>query len=109
MELTGVIEGLLALNEPCKVELTTDSRYVSDSVSKKWVYSWQKNNWIKNRSSGGSGDKAVPNADLWQKLLPLLELHTVEFNWIRGHTGHTENERCDALAVSQREKFKGGS
>lgn len=95
----GVIAGLSALKEPCRVILTTDSRYVADSVSKGWVYNWQKKNWIKSK------DKPVPNADLWQKLLPLLDRHNVTFNWVKGHAGHPENERCDRLAVEQRDKY----
>ena len=93
MELTAVIEGLAALKEPCTVELQSDSTYVVDSVSKGWVYGWRAKNWQK-------GGKPVPNADLWQKLLPLLEKHKVNFHWVRGHDGHPENERCDKMAVS---------
>ena len=93
MELTAVIEGLSALNEPCSVELYSDSTYVVDSVSKGWVYAWRAKNWLK-------GGKPVPNADLWQRLLPLLEKHKVDLRWVRGHTGHPENERCDKLAVA---------
>ena len=99
MELSAVIFALEALTRPCEVILTTDSRYVCDSVTKKWVYSWQKKNWIRS-------GKPVPNADLWERLLPLLQQHRVTFNWVRGHNGHPENERCDKLAVAQTEKFK---
>ncbi len=95
MELTGVIVALSALKEPCKVILTTDSKYVVDSVTKGWVYNWKNKNWIKK-------GEPVPNADLWQQLLPLLENHEVTFNWVKGHAGHPENERCDRLAVEQR-------
>lgn len=99
MELTAVIEGLSALKEPCRVMLTTDSRYVVDSVNKGWLYSWKKNNWIK------SNNKPVLNVDLWERLIPLLEVHDVTFIWVRGHDGHPENERCDRLAVAQRDKY----
>lgn len=99
MELTAVIAALEALKEPCDVTLTTDSRYVADSITKRWVYSWQKNGWIKSDKN-----KAL-NVDLWERLLPLLEKHTVKIIWVRGHTGHPENERCDALAVAQRDKY----
>ncbi len=99
MELTAVIEGLSALKEPCRVMLTTDSRYVVDSVNKGWLYSWKKNNWIKSNS------KPVLNVDLWERLIPLLEVHDVTFIWVRGHDGHPENERCDRLAVAQRDKY----
>ncbi len=97
MELLGVIEGLSALKEPCRVVLTTDSRYVVDSVTKGWVYGWKKKGWIK------SDKKPALNVDLWEKLLPLLEKHDVTFNWVKGHAGHPENERCDRLAVEQRD------
>lgn len=101
MELTGVIEGLKALKEPCDVVLTTDSKYVVDSITKKWVYSWQKNGWKK------ADKKPALNVDLWQQLLPLLEIHRVEFVWVKGHAGHPENERCDQLAVAQRNLYSG--
>lgn len=94
MELTAVIEALKALKEPCKVTLTTDSKYVCDAVTKKWVYSWQKNGWRK------ADKKPALNVDLWEQLLPLLEKHDVTFNWVKGHNGHPYNERCDKLAVN---------
>ena len=97
MELTGVIVALSALKEPCKVTLTTDSKYVVDSVTKGWVYGWKKKGWIK------SDKKPALNVDLWEQLLPLLEKHEVTFNWVKGHAGHPENERCDELAVIQRD------
>ena len=99
MELLGVIEGLAALKEPCRVVLTTDSRYVVDSVTKGWVYGWKKKGWIK------SDKKPALNVDLWERLLPLLERHEVTFNWVKGHAGHPENERCDRLAVQQRDIY----
>ena len=94
MELCAVIYALKALKEPCKVMLTTDSKYVSDAITKGWARSWQKNGWIK------SDKKPAMNADLWQELLELLKIHDVKFNWVKGHAGHPENERCDELAVS---------
>ncbi|GHU81819.1 ribonuclease H [Clostridia bacterium] len=94
MELTAVIEGLSALKEPCEVHVTSDSRYVIDSIEKRWVYAWQSKGWVKSDKS------PALNVDLWKKLLPLLEKHRVAFHWIRGHAGHPENERCDALAVA---------
>ena len=97
MELSAVINALSALKRPCEVVLTTDSRYVCDSVTKGWVYNWRKKGWVRSGTP-------VPNTDLWQKLLPLLETHDVEFRWVRGHAGHPENERCDALAVAQAQK-----
>ena len=97
MELTGVITGLAALKKPCEVTLTTDSKYVVDSITKGWVYGWQKKGWIK------SDKKPALNVDLWKQLLPLLEKHKVNFVWVKGHAGHPENERCDQLAVIQRD------
>lgn len=94
MELTAVIEGLSALKEPCRVRLVTDSRYVADGIGKGWAASWRKNGWRK------ADKKPALNADLWEKLLLLTERHTVEIEWVRGHNGHPENERCDALAVA---------
>ena len=100
MELTAVIEGLRALNRPCEVLITTDSKYVADSVSKGWVYSWQKRGWKK------SDNKPVPNRELWEAFLQAARPHKLTFHWIKGHNGHPENERCDAEAVRQTEKYK---
>lgn len=99
MELMGVIEALTLLKYPCDVVITTDSKYVVDSVTKGWARSWRKNGWIK------SNKKPALNADLWEKLLALLDVHNVKFVWVKGHAGHPENERCDELAVIQRDKF----
>lgn len=99
MELMGVITGLSALKFPCEVILTTDSKYVVDSVTKGWAKKWQANNWIK------SDKKKALNTDLWEQLLALLDTHKVTFNWVKGHAGHPENERCDELAVMERDKF----
>lgn len=93
MELTGVIMALSALKEPCAVTITTDSKYVVDSVTKGWVYGWQKKGWMRTAS------EPAKNADLWKELLALLRKHDVTFRWVRGHNGHPENERCDTLAV----------
>ena len=84
-----------ALTEPCEVDLFTDSQYVRNSVEKRWLWGWQKKGWIK------ADKKPVLNVDLWQRLLPLLERHQVRFHWLRGHSGHVENERCDVLARAQ--------
>lgn len=100
MEMTAVIEGLSALKEPCKVTVTSDSKYVIDAITLGWVYSWKKNGWKK------ADKKPALNVDLWEKLLALLEIHDVEFVWIKGHDGHEYNERCDALAVEESHKFK---
>jgi ribonuclease HI len=97
MELTAVIEALAALKYPCDVTVTTDSKYVVDSVNKGWARSWQKTNW--------KGGKAK-NPDLWERLLSLLDTHRVTFKWIKGHNGHPENELCDRLAVRECENYK---
>lgn len=94
MELMAVIVGLEALNRPCQVELYSDSKYVIDAFEKNWVDSWLKNGW-KN-----SQKKPVKNIDLWKRLLEAKKQHEVRFNWVKGHAGHPENERCDKLATS---------
>ena len=99
MELTAVIEALSALKYPCEVVLTTDSKYVVDSVTKGWVENWKRRGWKKADNS------PALNSDLWEKLLPLLSTHDVEFRWIKGHAGHPENERCDRLAVKMRDYY----
>ncbi len=93
MELTAVIKALEQLKEPCKVMLTTDSKYVSDGIGKGWAVSWQQNGWRK------ADKKPALNPDLWERLLELLKIHDVTINWVKGHAGHPENERCDKLAV----------
>lgn len=100
MELSAVMNALKALKEPCNVDLTSDSKYVIDSITKGWVYSWQKKNWKK------SDGKMALNIDLWENLLPLLKFHNVNFHWIKGHAGHPENEKCDEVAVMESQKFK---
>ncbi len=94
MELTAAIEALKALNKPCHVRLVTDSQYVANGINKGWVYNWMKKGWKKSDNS------PVLNPDLWQALLDALHGHEVEIIWVRGHAGHPENERCDALAVA---------
>lgn len=100
MELTAVIESLKLLKYPCEVILTTDSKYVCDSINQKWVYGWKNNGWKK------SDKKPALNVDLWEQLLPLLETHNVKFLWVKGHNDHPENERCDKMAVAETEKYK---
>lgn len=101
MELTGVIQALSALKYPCKVRVTTDSRYVVDGITKGWAQDWKKRGWKK------SDGKPALNPELWERLLELLAIHDVEFAWIKGHAGHEENERCDRLAVAQRDMYSG--
>ena len=98
MEITAVLRALALLKEPCVVELYSDSKYVIDALEKGWVYGWQKRGWVK------SDKKPALNVDLWKQLLPLLEKHQVTFHWVKGHAGHPENERCDQLAVIQRDR-----
>ena len=100
MELMGAIGGLEALKEPCQVTLTTDSKYLADGINKGWARSWKKHGWIK------SDKKPALNSDLWDRLLALLDMHSVKIMWIKGHSGHPENERCDRLAVLETEKLK---
>jgi ribonuclease HI len=99
MELTAVIEGLRALRAPCEVTLYTDSQYVSNAINKGWLKSWRRMNWKKK-------DGAVKNPDLWQTLLPLLETHSVQFVWVKGHAENAYNNRCDALAVAARDRAR---
>ena len=91
MELTAAIEGLNALKRPCHVVLSTDSRYVMDGLT-KWIKGWQKNGWRT------ADKKPVKNAELWQALLAASQAHRIEWQWVKGHAGHPENERADRLA-----------
>ena len=94
MELMAVIVGLEALTKSCEVTVVSDSKYVTDAFNQHWMENWQKNNWKT------STKKPVKNVELWKRLLAAMELHKVEFSWIKGHDGHPENERCDKLATS---------
>ena len=94
MELLGAIAGLEALNEPCEVDLCSDSKYLVDAVTKGWVYGWQKKGWKK------SDGKPALNVDLWKRRLELMKVQKVSFTWIKGHAGHPDNDRCDKLAVA---------
>ena len=99
MELTAVIAALECLKEPCAVELYSDSKYVIDALSKGWAVSWRKKGWIK------SDKKPALNVDLWDRLLKLTEAHEMRYHWVKGHADNEYNNRCDALAVAEREKF----
>ncbi len=100
MELTAVIEGLSALKYGCAVTLVSDSKYVIDAITKGWVYSWKAKGWRK-------ADKSPAlNVDLWEKLLPQLARHEMTYNWVKGHAGHPQNERCDEMAVEQSRRFR---
>ncbi len=99
MELSAVIAALSALREPCEITLTSDSKYVVDAVTKGWARSWQSRGWVKPDKS------PALNPDLWEKLLRLLDYHTVTFVWVKGHAGHPYNERCDKLATAYADSF----
>ena len=91
MELMAAIMALRALKKPCRVELSTDSKYVLDGIT-KWVFGWQRNGWRT------ADKKPVKNAELWQALIEAARPHAIDWIWVKGHAGHPENERADALA-----------
>lgn len=93
MEIMAVLKGLEALKQPCKVTVYSDSKYVVDAIEKGWLNNWRRNNWIKSNK-----EKAL-NVDLWKRLLELMEIHQVNFQWVKGHHENVENNRCDQLAV----------
>ena len=101
MELTAVIRGLEALKRPASVELVTDSMYVGKGLT-EWLPKWKSYGW---RRKEGNRTKEIKNEDLWRRLDELLARHKVRFTHVRGHAGHAENERCDALAVAAYQKF----
>ena len=94
MELAAVIEALRALKEPCRVILTSDSKYVTDGINNGWAKQSKERGWRK------SNKKPFLNSDLWDELLTILEIHDVKFEWVKGHNSNPENERCDLLAVT---------
>ncbi len=100
MELMAAISALEALREPCEVELWTDSQYISRAVNEGWLKNWKSRGWKRK-------DGELKNPELWQHLDALLAAHRVTVGWVKGHDGHEYNERCDALAVAQRDKFSG--
>jgi ribonuclease HI len=99
MELRAAIEALNALKRPCRVELHSDSQYVRDGIT-KWIHGWQRNGWRT------ADRKPVKNADLWQGLLDAEARHEVKWHWVKGHSGHPENDRVDALACAEADKLK---
>ncbi len=99
MELCAVIFALEALREPCEVNLYSDSQYVCNALTQGWAKKWRANGWMRNKK-----EKAL-NPDLWERLLDLCEKHTVHVNWVKGHAGHPENERCDRLAVAAAKQY----
>ena len=99
MELTAVIKSLEALKEPCEVKLYSDSKYVIDALKNGWAKGWRAKGWKR------SGNQPALNPDLWQTLIELYDYHSVELIWVKGHSQHPENERCDVLAVTESKKF----
>lgn len=99
MELLSVITALEMLTEPCSVDLFSDSRYVIDGITKGWAKKWRAKQWMRTPTA------PAKNPDLWEKLLQLLERHTVSFHWVKGHADNPFNNRCDALAVGAYQKY----
>jgi len=94
MELMAVIAGLEALRENCEVTIYSDSKYVVDAYRQKWIHGWKKKGWKRGKN------EEVKNKDLWQRLDLVVQTHTVEWVWVKGHAGHAQNERCDELATT---------
>ncbi|MBF0405970.1 MAG: ribonuclease HI [Candidatus Riflebacteria bacterium] len=93
MELKACLNGLKSLTKPCRIKITTDSQYLAKAFNNGWLAKWQKNGWR-------TADKSpVKNKELWEELVAETSKHQVEWLWIKGHAGHSENERCDKLAV----------
>lgn len=99
MELTAAIRALEALKRPCRVELHTDSVYVRDGIT-KWIHGWQRNGWRT------ADRKPVKNEELWRELLDAVATHQVRWHWVKGHSGHVENDRVDALACAEADKLR---
>ena len=102
MELMAAIEGLSALKRPCEVTLYSDSQYLINAYELGWLEGWVRSGWKR------SGNQPVRNEDLWRRLYELTSVHKVRFVWVRGHAGHPENERCDALATGYIKKLAEG-
>ncbi len=98
MELMGVISALELLKRPCRVQLYSDSQYIVNAVTKGWLRSWKAKNWRRK-------DGELKNPELWQRLDRLLSLHDVTFHWVKGHADNPQNNRCDELAVRERDKY----
>lgn len=98
MELTAAITALEALSRPCTVTLTTDSQYLVKGMT-AWIFNWIKKGWVNSKKD------PVLNRDLWERLYSLSKIHTIEWKWVKGHSGHPENERCDELARTAIEKM----
>ena len=99
MELTAVIESLKNLKKPCELTITTDSKYVKNGIT-EWIHNWKKNGWRT------AAKKEVKNKELWIELDSLIQIHSITWDWVKGHSGHPENERADLLANIAIEKLK---
>tara|TARA_B100001027_G_scaffold44672_1_gene28966 strand:- start:181 stop:618 length:438 start_codon:yes stop_codon:yes gene_type:complete len=99
MELTAVIESLKNLNKPCELIITTDSKYVKNGIT-EWIHNWKKNGWKT------AAKKEVKNKELWIELDSLIQVHSISWDWVKGHSGHPENERADLLANVAIEELK---
>ena len=99
MELTAVIESLKNLNKPCELIITTDSKYVKNGIT-EWIHNWKKNGWRT------AAKKEVKNKELWIELDSLIQIHSITWDWVKGHSGHPENERADLLANIAIEELK---
>jgi ribonuclease HI len=99
MELLAVIEGLGALKKKCNVHIQTDSKYVMDAFEKKWIDKWEANGWKT------AAKEPVKNRELWERLIELVDSHNVTWEWVRGHSGHADNERVDEEAQRQADLF----
>ncbi len=99
MELTAVIESLKNLNKPCELIITTDSKYVKNGIT-EWIHNWKKNGWRT------AAKKEVKNKELWIELDSLIQIHSISWDWVKGHSGHPENERADLLANLAIEELK---
>lgn len=99
MEMLGVINALELLKRPCEVTLFTDSQYIERAVNEGWLINWKKRGWKRKEGE-------LKNPELWQRLDKLLARHKVAFHWVKGHAENDFNNRCDALAVAQRDKFR---
>lgn len=99
MEILAVLRALEMLKEPCNVTIYSDSAYVVNAIEKGWLNSWKNNNWIK------SDKKKVKNIELWEEMLKLLDMHDIKFVKVKGHSDNEYNNRCDKLAVLEREKI----
>lgn len=102
MEITAAIEGLKALKQPCEVLLISDSQYLLNGVL-SWRLKWRDNGWMRKPKKGQ--EMPVLNADLWQQLDALAEKHTIRGQWVKGHSGHSDNEKCDKLAEAQAARY----